>query len=94
MGANGILSSVSGNVDTNMSEDQIQELIKNQLNKGGGWDVKSIAAIGTGDSQYCFSYAGTPLYVTQPNEQSIQIIQNAIGKIKNGEVITDEDLAQ
>ena len=30
-GANGILNSVSGNVETNMSQSQIQELIKTQL---------------------------------------------------------------
>ena len=55
VGANGILNSVSGNVDTNMSQDQIQTLIKTQLSDGGAWNIKSVAAEGTGDQQYCFS---------------------------------------
>ena len=51
VGANGILNSVSGNVDTNMSQDQIQTLIKTQLSDGGAWNIKSVAAEGTGDQQ-------------------------------------------
>ena len=38
-GANGILNSVSGNVETNMSESQIQELIKTQLSDGVSWNI-------------------------------------------------------
>ena len=40
VGANGILNSVSGNVDTNMSQDQIQTLIKTQLSDGGGMEYQ------------------------------------------------------
>ena len=55
MGANGILESVSGNVDTNMSHEQIQEFIKSQLASPAAWNIKSMAAEGTGDQQYCYS---------------------------------------
>ena len=68
VGANGILNSVSGNVDTNMSQDQIQTLIKTQLSDGGAWNIKSVAAEGTGDQQYCFSSPGSLLYVTPGSE--------------------------
>ncbi|WP_334196018.1 LCP family protein, partial [Muricomes intestini] len=70
-GANGVLSSVSGNVDTNMSQNQIQELIKSQLSGGGAWNIKSMAAEGTGDNQECYSSPGSILYVTQPDMASI-----------------------
>lgn len=43
-GANGILNSVSGNVETNMSEAQIQELIKTQLSENPQWTITSMAA--------------------------------------------------
>lgn len=86
-GANGIITSVSGNVDTNMSMDQIQELIKTQLAEAPGWSIKSLAAEGTGDEQMCYSYAGAPLYVMQPNQESVDGIKAAIQAVQNGEAL-------
>ena len=93
VGANGILNSVSGNVDTNMSQDQIQTLIKTQLSDGGAWNIKSVAAEGTGDQQYCFSSPGSLLYVTlDPN--SVASIKAMIDSVENGEVFTDSEVVQ
>lgn len=86
-GANGILNSVSGNVQTNMSETQIQELIKTQLADTPQWTITSMAAEGTGDSQYCYSYSGQALYVMQPNQESVDAIKEAIDKVENGETL-------
>ena len=86
-GANGILNSVSGNVETNMSEDQIQELIKTQLSENPQWTITSMAAEGTGDTQYCYSYSGKPLYVMQPNQESVDAIKEAMDKVENGETL-------
>lgn len=86
-GANGILNSVSGNVETNMSEQQIQELIKNQLSEAPSWNITSMAAEGTGDSQYCYSYSGAPLYVMQPDQASVDAIKEAIDAVENGETL-------
>lgn len=93
-GANGIISSVSGNVDTNMSQDQIQELIRTQLSDGAAWNIKSMQATGTGDEQYCYSYSGSPLYVTQPDQASIDAIKQAIAAVHNGDVLEDAVVAQ
>lgn len=92
--ANGIINSVSGNVETNMSQEQIQALVKDQLNGGGAWNIKSMAAEGTGDSQYCFSYTGMPLYVTQPDQASVDAIKAAVDQVENGETLTDSEVAQ
>lgn len=86
-GANGILNSVSGNVETNMSESQIQELIKNQLAETPSWTITSMAATGNGDNQYCYSYSGAPLYVMQPDETSVESIKQAIDSVENGETL-------
>ena len=86
-GANGILNSVSGNVETNMSEAQIQELIKTQLSENPQWTITSMAAEGTGDTQYCYSYSGKPLYVMQPNQESVDAIKEAMDKVENGETL-------
>ena len=94
VGANGILNSVSGNVDTNMSQDQIQTLIKTQLSDGGAWNIKSVAAEGTGDQQYCFSSPGSLLYVTQPDPNSVASIKAMIDSVENGEVFTDSEVVK
>lgn len=86
-GANGILNSVSGNVETNMSESQIQELIKTQLADSPQWSITSMAAEGTGDNQYCYSYSGQALYVMQPNQESVDAIKEAMDKVENGETL-------
>lgn len=93
-GANGIMNSVSGNVETNMSQDQIQDLIKDQLAKGGSWNIKSMAATGTGDEQFCYSYAGSPLYVTQPDINSVAEIEAAVNAVQNGEILPDSEVAE
>lgn len=93
-GASKILSSVSGNVDTDFPQSDIQALIKAQIADGGSWNIKSMAATGTGDSQYCYSYSGSKLYVMQPNVSSVDKIKAVIESLRNGEVLTDEMVAQ
>ena len=94
MGASELLETVSGNVDTNMTTEQIQDLIKSQLDDPQPWKIKSMAAEGTGDSQYCYSAPGVPLYVTQPNYDSVNQIADAIKAVENGETFDDSAVAQ
>ena len=84
-----LISQVSDSVETNMSMDQIQELIQSQLNSGGSWNVKSMAAEGTGDSQYCYSMPGTALYVMQPDQASVDAIKSEMQAVENGEILTE-----
>lgn len=94
MNANGIINSVSGNVETNMSQDQIQELVKNQLSEGAAWNIYSMAATGTGDEQYCFSYSGSPLYVMQPDQAVVDSISRMMDAVENGQTLEGSDVAQ
>lgn len=92
--ANGIINSLSGNVETNMSQEQIQNLVKSQLNKGGAWNIYSVSAEGIGDEQYCYSYGGGPLYVMQPDSISVDRIRALMDSVENGEVLEGSDVAQ
>lgn len=94
MNASGIIDSVSGNVETNMSADQIQELVKMQLNKGGAWNIYSIAATGTGESNYTYSMPGRLLYVMNPNQDSINKISDLMDRVSDGEKIEGSEVAQ
>lgn len=66
--ANGMINSVVGNAETNMSEAQIKSLIRMQLDDMKGWKIESVAASGDDSGQqYCYSYNDGPLYVTVPD---------------------------
>ncbi len=74
--ANKMISSVAGNADTNLSEAQIKALIRMQIEKMKGWDIESVAAEGDGSGKrYCYSYKGGPLYVSVPDETSVENIK-------------------
>lgn len=84
-----MISEISDSVETNMSMDQIQKLIQSQLSSGGSWTIKSVAAEGTGDSQYCYSMPGTALYVMQPNMESVENIKALMQSVQNGEKLPE-----
>ena len=93
-GANEILNSVSGNVDTNMSTDFIRELIKDQLDTGASWSMKSVAATGTGDKQTCYSIPSSYVYVAWPDEDSVEEIKTLIEAVENGEILEGSDTTE
>ena len=94
LSATGIINSVSDNMETNMSEMQIQELIKKQLNDGGAWNIYSIAAEGTPSYAYTYSMPNREVYVTEPSYDSIEKIQNLMERVKNGEILEDSEIAE
>ena len=83
LGANNILNSISGNVDTNMPTEAIQNLIKEQLDTKASWNIKSMAAVGTGDSQTCYSIPNSQVYVAWPDQTSIDEIKSAVEAVEN-----------
>lgn len=74
--ANGMINSVAGNADTNMSEKQMKSLIRMQLDTLQGWEIESVAAAGDDSGKkMCYSYSGGPLYVTVPYKESVEEIK-------------------
>lgn len=74
--ANGMINSVAGNSETNMSEKQIKSLIRMQLDELHGWEIESVAALGDDSGkEYCYSYSKGPLYVTVPDWGSVEEIK-------------------
>lgn len=92
--ANGLINSVSGNVETNMSQEQIQELVKMQLSEGGSWNIYSVAAEGTGSREVCYSGGSTPLSVIWPDETSVSGIAQLVDQVEQGEVLEGSEQAQ
>lgn len=93
-GISDIIDSVRGNVDTDMSIEQVQALIKSQILKPATWNIKSMDAKGEDSEEYCYSIPEMPVYVSYPDYDSIEEIKNAIDQVQNGEILTDSEVAE
>lgn len=87
--ANSLIASVSDSLETNMTKDEISDLIRMQLDDGSAWNIVSVNAVGTGDSQACFSSGRQLLYVMQPNMVSVSEISTKMNQVINGETVTE-----
>lgn len=82
--ANKILASISKSVETNMTQDEMAQLISMQLSDGGDWDVESQAASGKGDTQTCFSSGSQPLYVMWPDDAAVAELSEKMRLVLEG----------
>ena len=82
-----ILSSLNGTFQTNMSDNDIQKLIKMQLNDMASWNITSYSLDGTDGSEYTYSYPTQKLYVMNPIEETVTEAQGLIDKVYAGEML-------
>lgn len=78
---NSILNAIDGSFETNMTYDEITSLIRSQVSSGQGWNVTSASIGGNGGLDYTYSMGNQKLYVTYPNNDDIENIQEQINKI-------------
>lgn len=86
-----ILASVEGSFETNLSYEEIGKLIQKQLTNSGEWNIVSYSVDGTGDTLQPYSMS-VPAYVMIPNEATVTKAKELMQKVRNGEVISQEDL--
>ena len=84
-----IMNQVSSEVETNLSQAQINSLIKYQLNKNATWTIQSVAATGTNDKGYCYSSGDTPLFIMDPDEDVVQEIIDLANVVEEGGTLKD-----
>lgn len=82
---NGILSSLSSSFVTNMSEQDIKELVAGQLQNGGDWKIYSYSLNGSGGTDYA-SELGDNAYVMYPNQATVDKGKADIQAVLNGEI--------
>ena len=73
-----IMNSLGSSVGTNISEDSIKDIIRNQLDDIRRWSVESISVDGTGAMMPTYSYGSTPLYVMIPDQASVESAKQKI----------------
>ena len=66
-----ILNALGGTFDTNVSTENIQDLINFQINDMKGWNVSASNLTGSGGMTETYSYPHMKLSVVYPNEDSI-----------------------
>ena len=66
-----ILNAVEDSVETNLSQQEIQELIKMQLDGMPGWDIKKVSVTGTVGSELCYSTGDYYVSVIHLDQKSV-----------------------
>ena len=82
-----ILNSLKDSFQTNMSDTDMQKLIKMQLNDMASWNITSYSLDGTDGNDYTYSYPTQKLYVMLPIEETVLEAQSLIDKVIAGEML-------
>ena len=68
---NDILNALNGTFETNLTTDDITNLVKMQIDDMASWNINSVNVDGTGASLPTYSYPNQNLYVMNPNMESV-----------------------
>ena len=89
-----ILDSMGECFKTNVSNDEVSDLVKMQLDDMASWDIKSYSVIGSssGERNYCYSIPSQTVYVLPQHSGSVEHAKMLMDKVFEGETIAEEDL--
>lgn len=79
-----LMESVSGNFETSMPYDLIAELVRDQLENGGSWNIVTTSVTGSDSTDYTYS-AGNA-YVMVPDQTTVDAAIAKMNQVKNGEI--------
>ncbi len=82
-----VLEAVEGNFETSVPYNKIASVVRDQLDKGGDWNIVSYSVNGTGDTQTPYSLS-MPAYVMIPDQATVDTAKALIQQVYDGEVIT------
>ena len=86
-----ILASIEGMFLTNVSTQDMADLVRMQLNDMPDWNVISYSVSGTGASKETFTLPNKKTYVTVPDQASVDKAEELIDRVYAGEILTEED---
>ena len=87
-----VLDSLASSFETNMSKDELGELIQEQLQTDKSWTVLTYSAKGTAAMRPCYSSGGGERSVVLQDDASIEYANELIRKVLAGETMTQEEL--
>ena len=85
-----ILSSLDGCFGTNITYEEIAQILQQQLTNGGDWTIISYSVNGTGATEKPYSMS-QKAYVMVPDYNTVDKAKRLMEKVRNGEVVTQEE---
>lgn len=91
-----ILDTLSGMFRTNLTVNEMSQLVKMQLGDMATWEISTYGVKGKGDGSgvmaYTYSAPDEPLWVLPPDYESVAHASMLIEKVVTGGILTEEDL--
>ena len=78
---NDILKALNGTFETNLTEDDITNLIKMQIDDMASWNIDSVNVDGTGALLPTYSYPNQNLYVMNPDMESVAVAIERLNEV-------------
>lgn len=85
-----ILSSLDGCFGTNITYEEIAQILQQQLTNGGDWTIVSYSVNGTGATEKPYSMS-QKAYVMVPDYNTVDKAKSLMEKVRNSEVVTQEE---
>ena len=85
-----ILSSLDGCFGTNITYEEIAQILQQQLTNGGDWTIVSYSVNGTGATEKPYSMS-QKAYVMVPDYNTVDKAKSLMEKVRGGEVVTQEE---
>lgn len=82
--ATSIMNQISKDVEMNVTQEQLNALIKEQLRSNAQWTIQSVALTGEGGQDYCYSASSQLLYVMYPDKVELQNIIDLTNVVEEG----------
>ena len=77
------MNGLKGCFQTNISQDEISTIVKDQLNSMPSWTIKNNSLVGTGSYSSTYSMGSQELYVMIPNSDSVKDATDKINAVLN-----------
>lgn len=87
-----IMSSLEGMFTTDVTTQEMGDLVKMQLSDGGTWNVQTFAMSGEGRKSTTYSMPKSKSYVMEPDFDYVAYAKQLIQKVMDGETLTEEDV--
>ena len=87
--ANSIINQVSEDVETNITQGQLNSLVKYQLSTGAEWTIQSVAATGFDGEDYPYSMPNELLFVIYPDDTVVDEIIHLTNVVEEGRTLIE-----
>ena len=90
--AGSLMNQLSKDVEMNVTQGQLNALIRNQLSTNAKWYIQSVDLTGTGGRDYCYSASDQLLYVSYPDETRLAEIIDLANIVEEGGTLPEGEV--